>query len=614
MKECDIFMQALEIESPEDREAYLKHACMDDPEIRQRVDKLLHSHEAASSLFEHPAFEPAATKLLDLTDASRNSSSGQTESPSEKISLDFLEPSTQINSLGRLGQYEILETIGRGGMGIVLKAYDTKLRRIVAVKVLASELAHNPTARKRFSREAQAAAAVSHDHVVTIHAVEDNDEVTPGKLPYLVMEFIDGQSLQEKIDREGQFELKEILRIGRQIAAGLAAAHQQGLIHRDIKPSNILLQNGIERVQITDFGLSRAAADVDLTRTGEIAGTPQYMSPEQAQGLAVDARSDLFSLGSVMYAMCAGRSPFRADTGYASLKRVCEDEPRPLSEISPETPAWLIAIIAKLLRKNPAERFQSAQEVADLLAQHLAHLQDPQGAAFPATIKPVEKLAPNRQHRWLVPLLLVIGLIGIVGMTEATGLTKFSGSVIRLVTGEGTLVIEVDDPTIEISLDGEELSITGEGLKELKLRPGQYKFQATKDGKPIEQRLVSISRGGREVVSVTQEPPVRSTTAGGQVAFLPDSRRVVFDSQDGTVRLWQLPELARPAAEQRAFALSRQGRRRAQVRHAGRGGGQQQSRRHDRDQGQRPVCDRADQDQSPPRHPGRRWIPAHDPA
>ena len=208
------------------------------------------------------------------------------------VTLDFLKPSEDPDVLGCLGQYEITEVIGRGGMGVALKARDTRLDRIVAIKVLAPELASNPTARRRFLREAKAAAAVSHDHVVTVHAVE------PGDLPYLAMEYIDGHSLQQKIDREGPLPVQEILRIGMQTARGLAAAHAQGLIHHDIKPANILLQNGIERVQITDFGLARAIDDVTITRSGEVRGTPHYMSPQQAQGQPTDPRSDLFSLGT----------------------------------------------------------------------------------------------------------------------------------------------------------------------------------------------------------------------------------------------------------------------------------------------------------------------------
>ncbi len=197
----------------------------------------------------------------------------------------YLTPCDVPGAIGRLGQYEILEEIGRGGMGVVFRAHDPKLQRIVAVKALL-RLARLPVARQRFLREARAAAAISHPHVVTIFAVDGTEEASLGTerttLPYLVMECIVGQTLHDKIKRVGALKTDEIIRISRQIAEGLAAAHKRGLIHRDIKPANILLENGVERVKITDFGLARTTSDGGITHTGEILGTPQCMSPEQA--------------------------------------------------------------------------------------------------------------------------------------------------------------------------------------------------------------------------------------------------------------------------------------------------------------------------------------------
>src|SRR5262249_10148747 len=167
--------------------------------------------------------------------------------------LTFLSPSSEPGSLGRLDHYEILEVVGRGGMGVVLRARDTNLERGGAIKVLSPVLAISTSARQRFVREARAAAAITHDNIIAIHAVEGG-----GPVPYLVMQFIDGPTLQAKIDRTGPLPVEEVVRIGLQIAEGLAAAHRQGLIHRDIKPANILLENGVERVKITDFGLAHA--------------------------------------------------------------------------------------------------------------------------------------------------------------------------------------------------------------------------------------------------------------------------------------------------------------------------------------------------------------------
>jgi serine/threonine protein kinase len=254
-------------------------------------------------------------------------------------------------------------------MGIVLKAFDEQLHRMVALKVLAPQLAANAAARRRFAREAKAAAAVTHDHLITLHAVAEQE-----KVPYLVMQLIVGQSLQEKLDRDGPLELKEILRIGLQMAKGLAAAHQQGLVHRDVKPANILLENGIERVKITDFGLARAVDDAGLTQSGLVAGTPPYMSPEQAEGQRVDSRSDLFSLGSVLYAMCTGHPPFRGSTMVAVLRRVVGEEPLDIRKLNPTIPDWLCDIVARLHAKDPARRYASASDVVRLLEQRLLTL------------------------------------------------------------------------------------------------------------------------------------------------------------------------------------------------------------------------------------------------
>jgi serine/threonine-protein kinase len=290
---------------------------------------------------------------------------------------------------------------------------------------MAPQLATSGTARKRFTREARAAAAVVHDHVVTIHAV---DEVN--NIPYLVMQCIDGMSLQDKLDRSGPLPLKEILRIGLQTAEGLAAAHKHGLVHRDIKPANILLENGVERVKITDFGLARAVDDASLTQSGVVAGTPMYMSPEQAAGEHLDHRSDLFSLGTVLYVMCTGRPPFRATGTMAVLKRVCEDTPRPIREINNEVPEWLCDIITKLHAKKPADRYQTAKEVAELLGQHLAELQfsgrahSVRAGSVSDGADPVAHASGSsrtRRNRWLAAgaLLLLLGVVAAVVCTGA---------------------------------------------------------------------------------------------------------------------------------------------------------------------------------------------------
>jgi hypothetical protein len=305
--------------------------------------------------------------------------------------LPFLRPSGNPEHLGRLGSYDVLGVIGRGGMGVVLKAFDPALRRMTAIKVLAPQWASHKDARQRFEREARAAALVRHENVVAIHAVDEVDG-----LPYLVMEYVPGMSLQQHLDKTGPLALEEILRIGAQAAAGLAGAHEQGLIHRDIKPANILLDTA-GNVRLTDFGLARAVDDTSLTQSGVIAGTPQYMAPEQARGAPLDHRADLFSLGSVLYAMCTGQAPFRAPTTLAVLKRLCDDMPPDVRDLNPNIPAWLAEIIDKLHAKRPRDRFRSADEVAHLLSRHLRHLRSPDTVEKPA---PLERLRAGSSLGW----------------------------------------------------------------------------------------------------------------------------------------------------------------------------------------------------------------------
>jgi serine/threonine protein kinase len=253
---------------------------------------------------------------------------------------------------------------------VVLKAHDSELNRPIAVKLLAPHLAHVGAARERFSREGRAAAAVVHEHVVAIYNVESG-----GPVPFLVMQYVPGRSLQARVDEDGPLGVEEILRIGMQAASGLAAAHRQGLVHRDVKPSNILLENQVERAILTDFGLARAIDDASLTQTGILAGTPHYMSPEQATGGAIDHRSDLFSLGAVLYFMATGHPPFRAVGTLAVLHRICRERHRPVWEVNRNMPDELCDVIDNLLEKKPSRRPDSADDVHEQLSQLLSRAQ-----------------------------------------------------------------------------------------------------------------------------------------------------------------------------------------------------------------------------------------------
>jgi ferric-dicitrate binding protein FerR (iron transport regulator) len=200
----------------------------------------------------------------------------------------------------------------------------------------------------------------------------------------------------------------------------------------------------------------------------------------------VDHRSDLFSLGSVLYAMCTGRPPFRAENTVAMIRRVCDDEPRPIREINPEIPVWLARLVERLLAKEPNERLQSASDVEDLLGRYLAHVQQPAASAMP----PLPELPaassrgkpPTRRRYWAAAAVMLLVLLGALGFTEATGVTDVAGTVIRISRGDGALVIEVDDPRVSVSINGDELVITGTGAKEIRLPTGQHRLKAVKDG------------------------------------------------------------------------------------------------------------------------------------
>jgi serine/threonine protein kinase len=428
-----IFSSALDKTDPLERAAFLIEASRGNNELRERIEALLVAHETAGAFLNKPAVASVAEtesretrafiKTPEVADCVTRTHDGFTTPVNAEEVCAFLKPSKRADSLGRLAQYEILQIIGQGGFGTVMKAFDERLHRVVAIKIMAPQLATSGTARARFLREARAAAVVMNENVVAIHAVSSDDE----PIPYLVMEYVHGQTLQDKLDKVGPQSVIEVLRIGQQIARGLSAAHAQGLVHRDIKPANILLENGIERVKITDFGLARAADDASISQSGVVAGTPMYMAPEQAQGVQIDHRADLFSLGSVLYAMCTGHPPFRASTTLAVLKRVVEDSPRPIREVNSQIPPWLVDVVAKLHAKKPDDRFGTAKEVAELLATYQTELQV-KGTVVP---HPIARLkTTNRRRRWvpraagLVFLALVCYWLAPVAMLYANNQAK----------------------------------------------------------------------------------------------------------------------------------------------------------------------------------------------
>ncbi len=279
-----------------------------------------------------------------------------------------LGPPQAPDEIGRLGPYRVLRRLGRGGMGVVFEAEDERLRRRVALKVMAPDQAARPEARDRFLREARAGAALESDHVVPV--LEVNEAVAAGSapVPYLVMPLLRGETLEARCRRTPRFPPTEVIRIGREAALGLAAAHDVGLVHRDVKPSNLWLEEGTGGVKVLDFGLARFLDDrTHLTLAGALVGTPDYLAPEQAAGGPVDGRADLFGLGCVLYRLCTGRRPFEGGGVIEVLHAVANRTPPPPHRLRPDVPRPLSDLIMRLIARDPARRPASAREVARAL-------------------------------------------------------------------------------------------------------------------------------------------------------------------------------------------------------------------------------------------------------
>ncbi len=483
---------------------------------------------------------------------------------SEDISLDFLKPSENPEFLGKLGHFNVVGVIGKGGMGIVLRALDRCLQRFVAIKVLSPEFATNETAQQRFCREARAAAAVTHENVVAIHQVEHDED---SGLPYLVMQLVTGTSLEDHIAANGALKLTDILRIGARAAAGLEAAHRQGLIHRDVKPANILLEAHASQpvgfgVKLTDFGLARAAEDVRLTQSGFVPGTPLYMAPEQARGEPIDHRADLFSLGSVLYAMCTGRPPFQGSAPYLVLKSVTEEQPTPISLINPEVPGWLVDIIDRLHAKRPEDRFQSAADVAEVLSRALVrieHMSEDQKKACKkaAASQSLRRAVDLGRRRFLwMGLGALLGAGGTLAATvlrrRTTGVAGDDGpSVAPLATlnahvgpiwsaafspDGSALAMAIDDGTVKLwDARGDKVRVTIPAhhgpVWSVRFSPdGKSLATASDDGTVKLWDAVT----GKEQKSFKHPAPVRP------VAFSPDGTRLLTGGRNGIVRLWDI--------------------------------------------------------------------------
>src|SRR5262245_20019350 len=307
-----------------------------------------------------PPPPPGVTATVPPADGPPGAAAWRTVLP-EQAALGFLSAPLAPDEIGRLGGYRVLRVLGSGGMGIVFLAEDIRLQRRVALKVMKPDVASKPGAKERFLREARAGAALAHQNIVTVYQV---DEV--GGVPFLAMQYLQGMSLEERLTSAGPVGVREVLRLGRQIALGLATAHEHGLIHRDIKPANLWLEPGPEgQLKVLDFGLARAAEDqAHLTQSGAVVGTPAYMAPEQVKSEPVDPRTDLFSLGVVLYRSCTGHLPFPGRNAFEVVATLATTQAPPVRQLRPAVPAALADLVMQLLSKDPAGRPASARGVA----------------------------------------------------------------------------------------------------------------------------------------------------------------------------------------------------------------------------------------------------------
>ena len=462
----------------------------------------------------YPSLAPGEGTMTSATDTfAEGAPPKAVQAETEIDPCALLGPPQGPEEIGRLGTYRVLKVLGSGGMGIVFQAEDVLLQRKVALKVMRPDAAAKPSARERFLREARAVAALEHEHVVAIHQVGEERGV-----PFLAMQWLKGMSLEERLGRAGPLSVPQVLRLGQQIARGLAAAHEAGLIHRDVKPANLWLEpEGGGRVKILDFGLARAAVDeARLTQAGVLLGTPAYMAPEQARGANVDQRCDLFSLGVVLYQLLTGQLPFRGDSTLVLLAAVLTEQPRPVQEVAALPPA-LAELVMQLLVKDPAGRPATAREVAERLRAIERQLAAPVEPSRTAVLPPLpappprtpEVRGPRGRRRLLVAALVLVALAPLAYF--------FGGPVLRYTTNKGQLVVQVDDAAVEVVVKQNGVVVRDRTTQRefvLTAGNGEVEVYEKASGLKLATKKFTLTRGGKETVSVRLEAVKRPLPAG----------------------------------------------------------------------------------------------------
>lgn len=353
----------------------------------------------------------------------------------------------------QVGRYQITERIGRGGMASVYRAHDPGIDRTIAIKFLHAAYCEEEEYRARFLREARAAGMLSHPNIVTVHDVGEIE----GR-PYMAMELIEGEPMNELMSRSGPMPIRDTLVIGLQLAKALDYAHGKGIVHRDIKPSNIMVLKGSSTVKVTDFGIAHVASGASSThqtRVGDVLGTPQYMSPEQTKGSKVDGRSDLFSVGIILYQMLSGVAPFQGDSIVALAMKIATEEPTPIEKLRGDLPQGVRRIVERCLAKQPERRFQTGQELAAAISQAMRDIEDE------AREKEKPRILPLRLKWALMMGAIVFAVMAVTGavvnrqQTAAmmAQVTDYGASLSRFIAAQNAVSALADEwVAVEVSV------------------------------------------------------------------------------------------------------------------------------------------------------------------
>ncbi len=511
------------------------HRAPEAPEVQPSTQDLPNESPRmdSSQLYEiaervKKGLEPSEERPTQEISESHSDPDTPNDPPKKAHDLSFLHPPEEPDELGRLGDFRILKVLGKGGMGMVLLGEDTKLHRAVAIKVMLPDLGASETARERFLREARSAAAVEHSRVVPIYQVGED-----GDIPYVVMPLLQGETLDARLRREGILSIAEILRLGKETAEGLAAAHNKDLIHRDIKPANIWIEkkdapeageSWLGNVKILDFGLARATSgeEIDLTGKNVVLGTAAYMSPQQATAQELDPRTDLFSLGCVLYRMSTRQLPFQGGNSFAVRMSIVADPPKRVESLNPKVPVGLADLIHELLEKNPSDRPASAEEVIERLAK--LQEEDARTEATPpvAGVKKVPvptAKKPKGSGLWIggalaLVMLVVLGIVGAVYgpslFLTPTDPTPPLPPGPPPTKSKGVLLIQSVDPKLKFAIRKNGKTIIASATpRKFELEPGEYTLELTEKADLFEVTPANftIKEKNKITISVIPLPP-----------------------------------------------------------------------------------------------------------